>query len=727
MQILLSGEQTVATEASLLLDEENPDDPWDEEVKGIEAIWGDERLDIKSPTDIRIELNTVHPSKYLPPITRLRFRKPKTLPYPNAIPTMSLEWQGEPALPAHVRLSIVRQCAQYANENLVGEQMIAFIVDWLEDRMADMVENPGKLRDISNAIYGTKVSREASAPTRTPKQRRQRPPIDWRPGSRASKEALEKYQAKERESKFQKMQKFRKSLPAWEMRKEIVNSVENKQVVIISGETGSGKSTQAVQFILDDMIQRELGGSCNIICTQPRRISALGLADRVADERCTRVGDEVGFAIRGESKQTLGATKITFVTTGVLLRRLQTGDDLSDVSHIVVDEVHERSLDTDFLLVLLKQMIAKRKDLRVILMSATLDAEVFANYFGGNVAIINISGRTFPVRDYYLDEVIVNSGFSNSNFIPTITAGAPEKDYSENGVKDPKIGAIIRELGTGINYQLIAQAVSALDSQLRDFNDLGSILIFLPGTMEITRCINAINKIQAAHELFLALPLHASLTSADQKKVFPAAPPGKRKIIAATNVAETSITIDDVVVVIDTGRVKETAYDPQTRVVKLVEKWASRAACKQRRGRAGRVKPGICWKLYTRDQERVKMEERPQPELVRVPLEQTCLSIMGLGTHINVREFLSMALTPPKSEAVEDALDMLERIGAVDMGVLTALGKHLAMIPADLRCAKLMVYGAVFGCLDASATISAILTTKSPFISPIDKREEAKK
>lgn len=324
------------------------------------------------------------------------------------------------------------------------------------------------------------------------------------------------------------------------------------------------------------------------------------------------------------------------------------------------------------------------------------------------------------MKDYYLDDVIRLSGYD------AVDLGASSNGDDGYDEGTGKIGTIIRGLGNGINYQLIAQCVSALDKELRTKDDLGSILIFLPGTMEIARCINAIVKLNGADELFYVLPLHASLTSADQKRVFAQPPYGRRKVIATTNVAETSITIDDAVAVIDTGRVKETEYDPATRVVRLIEKWASRAACKQRRGRAGRVRPGICWKLYTRNQEEFKMEERPLPEMKRVPLEQTCLSILGMGASSDVREFLASALTPPEVVAVEEALVTLERMGATDKHVLTALGRHLAMIPADLRCAKLMVYGSTFGLLDASVTISAIMTTKSPFVSPLEKRQEAK-
>lgn len=188
--------------------------------------------------------------------------------------------------------------------------------------------------------------------------------------------------------------------------------------------------------------------------------------------------------------------------------------------------------------------------------------------------------------------------------------------------------------------------------------------------------------------------------------------------------AETSITIEDIVAVIDTGRVKETTFDPTTNMVRLEEVWASRAACKQRRGRAGRVQAGKCYKLFTRNAE-MKMLERPEPEIRRVPLEQLCLSVKAMGIH-NVPEFIAGALTPPDSLAVDGAISLLGRMGALDGNELTALGRHLSMIPADLRCGKLLVYGSIFGCLDACLTMASILTVRSPFVSPHGKRDEAK-
>jgi ATP-dependent RNA helicase DHX57 len=681
-------------------------DLWDEEQASLEAIYGD-LYEKPSRYTCRIQLDMKQHGKRLV----LQARRPPGL-YPSVLPIITFE----AAIPSYIRLSIIRQCLLHAETSFMGAPMIFDIVDWVQQNAASIFQNPGKLTDVSSGMAAADHQTATNQKHNNGSKSRARKPIVWVQGTPASQKIMAEWQAKQGSPAQQRMMSARQGLPAWKLRHIIVQTVNTSQVTIISGETGSGKSTQSVQFVLDDLIQRGLGSVANIICTQPRRISALGLADRVADERCSRVGDEIGYAIRGESKQKLGVTKITFVTTGVLLRRLQTSggsiDDvvaaLADVSHVVVDEVHERSLDTDFLLVLLRAVLRQRKDLKVILMSATLDAEVFESYFKdvGVVSRVEIEGRTHPVEDFYMDDIVRLTGFR------------PSRGEEEDEVDEKSFSANLRSIGFGINYDLIAETVRYIDRQLGDKD--GGILIFLPGTMEIDRTLYALNRFANFH----ALPLHASLLPADQKRVFSPAPPGKRKVIAATNVAETSITIEDVVAVIDTGRVKETSYDPQNNMVRLAETWASRAACKQRRGRAGRVRAGECFKLYTRNAE-MKMLERPDPEIRRVPLEQLCLSIKSMGVQ-DVRGFLASALTPPESTAVEGAINLLGQIGAISDNELTALGRHLSMIPADLRCSKLLVFGATFGCLEAMLSICSILTARSPFISPRERDEETR-
>ncbi|KAG9601620.1 P-loop containing nucleoside triphosphate hydrolase protein, partial [Aureobasidium melanogenum] len=684
-------------------------DVWEEEQVILASIYSDRYKSTKTSCQIVLEVAEKPKERII-----LHARKP-TAGYPNVVPVLSIE----ASLPAYIRLSILKQALLQAQSEFLGEQMLFNLIDWLEHEIPNITANPGRLSSIASVSSTSAEPDVETASRRRPRPKRMPRPINWQPSTQQSQKILADWQARQETPAQQRMMAARQSLPAWRLRDAIVEAVMSSQVTIISGETGSGKSTQSVQFVLDDMIRQGLGEAANIICTQPRRISALGLADRVADERCVKVGEEVGYSIRGESKQKTGTTKITFVTTGVLLRRLQTSggkpqdvvDALADVSHVVIDEVHERSLDTDFLMVLLRDVLQVRKDLKLILMSATLDAQIFKSYFAGKMTVstVEIEGRTHPVQDVYLDDILRMTGF----------AGAIGDDGDEESGKEPSMGAALRSVGMKINYDLISDTVQTIDEQLG--SQEGGILIFLPGLAEIDRTLKALQHLHHIH----ALPLHASLQPAEQKRVFPPAPAGKRKVVCATNVAETSITIEDIVAVIDSGRVKETSFDAANGMIKLEEVWASRAACKQRRGRAGRVRAGTCYKLYTKQAETTKMAERPDPEILRVPLEQLCLSVKAMGV-LDVPSFLSRAITPPSTLAVSGALTTLHRRGALDGAELTALGRHLSSIPADLRCGKLLVYGAVFGCLDACLTIASILTARSPFVAPPTRRDEAK-
>ncbi|KPI38394.1 putative ATP-dependent RNA helicase ucp12 [Cyphellophora attinorum] len=676
-------------------------DIWEQELATLEAIHG-EAYTSSDPSSCAITIQ--FPGAVA---ATLSFHQPREGYPERAVPLLVIDMQ----VPAYVRLSVLRQALDYAWENLLGDQMIYGIIEWLQAHVNEVVADPGRLVDIeiasgdlnlSNVAAQARSSIKGKASARTAPDRTK--PKD----SRSNEQLKQAWEERQSSSNQQQMLKARQSLPAWQKRHDVVEAIKSKQVTLITGETGSGKSTQSLQFVLDDAIQSGKGKSCSMICTQPRRVAALSLSDRVSAERCSPEGDEVGYIIRGASR-TSPRTKITFMTTGVLLRRLQqsnsTQSALEGISHVFVDEVHERSLDTDFLLALLKDTMRTTK-LKIVLMSATVDADVFSNYFGGptKVARIHIEGRTFPVQDVYLDHILAMTGHVGTD--------EDEDDYGRS------VGKAIQSLGSGINYDLIAALVTEIDGQLG--KDPGAILIFLPGTLEIDRCLRAVSRLPNAH----ALPLHASLMPTEQKRVFPAAPRGMRKIICATNVAETSITISDIVAVIDTGRVKETSYDISSNVVRLQDVWASKAQCKQRRGRAGRVQAGTDYKLYTQSIE-TSMRQASEPEMQRVPLEQLCLNVKATAPEADTAAFLKTVISPPDSAAVSKALRMLHRMGALEENRLTGLGTYMSMLPTDLRCAKLIIYGTIFSCLESTLTIASILTVKSPFVSPRDKREEA--
>lgn len=669
------------------------EDIWDEEIQSVEAVFGDnfKVLDGKSCT-LKVDggLN-------------ISFYKPDS--YPDNIPGIGITvLSGN--VPKYVVLDAIKRTALYA-EQFVGDFMILSIANWIADNFDEIKANPCKLSQISSGVSGT---------IEHPNLAKKKPPkayggSRWKPLD--SKQLYEESVARFKDEKGQKMLKSRQSLPAWSMKEEILEVVRNNQVTLITGETGSGKSTQVVQFILDEMISSKSGGTAHIVCTQPRRISAIGVAQRVADERLVAIGSQVGYIIRGETKLS-PETQVKFVTSGVLLRMIQSDPAmLESFSHIVVDEVHERSLDSDFLLILLKRICARNKKLKVVLMSATVDPSLFINYFkkvSGTVGYAHIEGRTFPVQKYYLDDAI-----RQTRYVPA--------DLADDGVKPDEVGRIITSMRDGTDYQLIAKLVAHIHQEVIGQKE-GSVLIFMSGVAEIERTIKAVER---ESQSFWVLPLHASLSPADQRLVFRNPPAGKRKIIVCTNVAETSITIADAVAVIDSGRVKETIYDPSSNVIRLVDSWTSQASTTQRMGRAGRVQAGICYKLFTAQIEAETMIPRPKPEILRAPLESLYLSIKAMGIN-DVEKFLAGALDSPNAPALKVARENLLRYGAIsyEESTLTPLGQHMALIPADPKTAKLLVLSTIFGCLPTGLTVASIVTGKPPFVSPREKRDAAK-
>ena len=798
------------------------------------------------------------------------------------------------------------------------------------------------------------------------------------------------------------MHSARMRLPAWGIQSKLSAALASGQVVILCGETGSGKSTQVPQFILDDPVT---GHAANVIVTQPRRIAAISLAERVAAERCEEVGGAVGYNVRLESC-TSSATRLLFITTGVLLRRLVGDPTLSDVTHVILDEVHERDVNTDFLLILMRDLLAARPDLRLVVMSATLSLQTFVNYFsrgpasaashsnssngsssssssGGaeltdaNVSVVSISGSTFPVTRYYLEDVLSHIGYTPSGVslaglggrltsaaapptaaaaggaasgvtAATLSAAAPvveapaagssasssnnnsnstaqaqsqqseqaeafictlcgrggfasaedfgvhaatcfgeeddedEKEENEDGgaevdvameeggnsstargsdgasptsaaqpaasnplaialpggkkgklleqqqqmsffshsaaaasssegtgaagdapSADPASAALLEayqstlsdedavdtQLVTSLLVHIVTQARAAEQRGAKGGNagrpstpapvglhsrspaeaGLGAVLVFLPGWEEISR----ISEACASHPLLgnpsrtLVLPLHSAIPTAEQRKVFRRPPPGVIKVILATNIAETSLTIDDVVYVIDAGRAREKSYDAYTGCSALTSVWISQSAARQRAGRAGRVRPGIAFHLYSRTRAS-HMAPFTQPEMLRTPLEELCLQIKllqlsgaapttsssaavagsasssapaGVGTS-DVERFLARAVEPPPAQSVAAAVTLLREIGAfapsaaltssgrsggavVISGddVLTPLGHRLAALPMSPRLGKMLLWGAALRVLDPVLTIACAASYRPPFLLPMHAAE----
>eukprot|EP00252_Welwitschia_mirabilis_P018479 TRINITY_DN4106_c0_g1_i1.p1 TRINITY_DN4106_c0_g1~~TRINITY_DN4106_c0_g1_i1.p1 ORF type:complete len:1010 (-),score=207.73 TRINITY_DN4106_c0_g1_i1:315-3344(-) len=532
------------------------------------------------------------------------------------------------------------------------------------------------------------------------------------------------------------MLSFRERLPAYKMKAKLLHAVRENQVIVVSGETGCGKTTQLPQMILEEQINSMKGAYCNIICTQPRRVSAISVATRVAEERGERLGEMVGYQIRLESEKS-SQTRLLYCTTGVLLRRLIQDPNLKGVSHVIVDEIHERGMNEDFLIIILRDLVRRRCDLRLILMSATINAELFSEYFGA-APVIHIPGFTFHVKELFLEDILETTRYAISSDGNSKQDGSRRRGKEADKRKDSLV-QLFEEIDIDSTYKryslqtrksLEAWNGSELDLKLVEaaimhicFNEGdGAILVFLAGWDEISKLYDSLNTKLADREKFWLLPLHGSMPTVNQREIFQRPPKGVRKIILATNIAETSITIDDVVFVVDCGKSKETSYDALNKLACLLPSWISKASAHQRRGRAGRVQSGVCYHLYPRiiyD----NMAEYQLPEMLRTPLQELCLQIKSLQLG-KVSCFLSKALQPPEALAVQNAIELLITIGALDENEeLTSLGRHLAKLPVDPKVGKMLLMGAVFQCLEPALVIASALSYRDPFVLPIDKKE----
>lgn len=562
--------------------------------------------------------------------------------------------------------------------------------------------------------------------------------------SRRSLQMRTEQQTWQESQQGQKIMEFRMSLPAYKEKDAILSVIANNQVVIISGETGCGKTTQIPQYILESEIEATRGAMCNIICTQPRRISAMSVSERVAAERGELLGETVGYKVRLEGVKGRD-THLLFCTTGILLRRLLVDRNLKGVSHVIVDEVHERGMNEDFLLIVLKDLLPRRPELRLILMSATLDAELFSSYFG-RAPMVHIPGFTYPVRSHFLENILEMTGYRLTPYNQIDDYGleklwkmnkqAPRKRKSQiaSAVEDALRAADFEDYSP-----LTRESLSCWNPDCIGFNLIehlldyicqmerpGAVLVFMTGWDDISALKEKLqgHRIIGDPNQVLLLTCHGSMASSEQNLIFNKAEDGVRKIVLATNIAETSITIDDVVFVIDCGKAKETSYDALNNTPCLLPSWISKVSAKQRRGRAGRVQPGECYHLYPRCVYDA-FADYQLPEILRTPLQSLCLQIKSLKLG-SISEFLSRALQSPELLAVQNAIEYLKVIGALDENEnLTVLGRYLTMLPMEPKFGKMLVLGAIFYCLDPILTIVAGLSVRDPFLSPLEKKDLA--
>ncbi|KAF3847623.1 hypothetical protein F7725_020651 [Dissostichus mawsoni] len=517
-------------------------------------------------------------------------------------------------------------------------------------------------------------------------------------------------QSKKSDPKYKEMLKFREKLPSYNKKEELVQLINSSRVLVVSGETGCGKTTQVTQFILDDYINRGVGSMCRVVCTQPRRISAISVAERVSAERAESVGNgnSCGYQIRLQSRLPRRQGSVLYCTTGIILQWLRSDPMLSSISHLVLDEIHERNLQSDVLLVIVKELLNLRDDLKVILMSATLNAEKFSKFFD-NCPVIHIPGLTFPVEEFLLED-IVEMTRPPALMEERLYAGPqsrPEKEEKEAEYKEswPCYARTLQGRYSDHTIEALEmfdnddkidlELILALIRHIVLKEEEGAILVFLPGWSDIS----SLNDLLTAQQMFrsdrfVIIPLHSLMPTVNQTMVFKRPPPGVRKIVIATNIAETSITIDDVVYVIDGGKIKETHFDTNNNISTMTSEWVSLANAKQRKGRAGRVCPGKCYHLYNGLRASL-LDAYQLPEIMRTPLEELCLQIKvvnvqrGRGRQTDrqrqicilklgsIAQFLEKALDPPTEKAVNLAIKNLIDLNALDHSEnLTALGFH---------------------------------------------------
>ncbi len=460
---------------------------------------------------------------------------------------------------------------------------------------------------------------------------------------------------------------FPPQLPISACVKEIARAVHEHQVVIVTGETGSGKTTQLPKICL----AMGRGRQGRIGCTQPRRIAATSVAARVAEEVGVELGQEVGYKIRFSDK-TSRDTYIKFVTDGMMLAELQRDQWLRGYDTIIVDEAHERSLNIDFLLGYLKVILPKRPNLRVIVSSATLEVERFSNFFGG-VPVVEVSGRTYPV------EVVYHPASHNID---------------------------------------LADHVADVVDEITELDPRNDILVFLPGEREIHEAMDALTAKALPHTQLL--PLYGRLPRKEQARVFQSS--SQRRVVVATNVAETSLTIPGIVFVVDTGIARVNRYNPRNGITQLLIEAISRASADQRKGRAGRVQSGVCYRLYDKE-EYENRASHTTPEIQRVGLSGVVLQMKTLGLG-RVEDF--PFLDPPSKRAIAEGYRVLEELGALDgKGNPNALGLKLARLPLDPRIGRMIFAAEQEGSLREVTILAAALSINDPLIRPLAQQKKA--
>ncbi|XP_055380241.1 probable ATP-dependent RNA helicase DHX34 [Condylostylus longicornis] len=500
------------------------------------------------------------------------------------------------------------------------------------------------------------------------------------------------FKQKEKFNKLKKLREAQKNLPVYQYKNEIHDAIKKNQVIMIAGDTGCGKSTQIPQYVRNF-------GYRNIACTQPRRLACISLCKRVAYEMLQSYSSVVGYQIRFEKTKTI-RTEISFITEGLLLRQFGLDSNLENYDVIILDEIHERNLHGDFLLGITKCLLKARPNLKLILMSATINVQLFKNYFEEeNIFLIQVPGRLYPIQLIYqppkalVDKEKLISKTYDNKYNP---------DMNKTKKREEKF-----------NAEPYVKILSYIDKKY-PATERGDVLIFVSGVHEIDTVIEAAKQFDENDGRWTFLPLHSGLSLEDQDKVFELPCEGIRKCVVSTNIAETSLTLAGVRFVIDSGKVKEMNYDTQSKTQSLKEFNISKSSADQRKGRAGRTAPGVCYRLYS-EEDYEQFDDYPIPEIRRVPLETMLLQMISMGLQ-NVRIF--PFIEAPHEKSIEQSILTLKQHDALTNNEkITQLGKALSALPVELIIGKLILMGSMIYDLERVITIASILSIQSIFTS----------
>ncbi len=573
---------------------------------------------------------------------------------------------------------------------------------------------------------------------------------------------------------LEELRNKRSDLPMNQNRTQVLNLIQNNTYSIVVGATGSGKTTQVPQILLEDAILKGNGAETNIMCTQPRRMAATSVARRVAVERNEALMDTVGYHVRFEPRLPMFGGSITYCTTGILLLQLQHAPDnvMDTISHIIIDEVHERDIIIDFLMITLKKAmqirrLANKPVPKVTLMSATLDVDLFAKYFEDHdgpdgprpCPSLTVPGRAFPVRERYLEDIMrelraahgggelatmlserktkqylasekINYIMTGSRDFPSAPALTGGNAISWKSVPDVEEGGDLFAAEQDENLVPVGLVAATIAHIVRTTAD-GAVLAFLPGLEDLV----AVRDLLSTQPLeipftdpsrFKLTLLHSSIQDG-QNEVFQPVQPGCRKIVLSTNIAETSVTIPDIQYVVDTGKLKEKRYSQMTRITKLQCTWISKSNAKQRAGRAGRVQDGHYYALYPKNRYE-SLRTIGLPEMLRSDLQEICLDVKAQAFTAPIREFLSEAIEAPSPTAVLAAIDNLKGLDALTQNEdLTPLGKLLASLPVHPSLGKMIVLGIIFRCFDPMLILGSAINERKLFTRPLGLEKEADK